>query len=144
MSTPSRRTGDLSPENKSQNVLGIHDSTPTVFEPVIPATQESESTSAETSAITAFGGGRAFKRRRASLLDTESSALQAAPYLAKHIPDTYNPARFTLPAPEQALTQPMTTYCNRHNPDARCWRQADEPTMEELQMVCTSLETLQL
>jgi hypothetical protein len=72
------------------------------------------------------------KKRRESFLDTESSAQQAAPFLAKHIPTAYSTERFGQSASMTSMTR---TYCNRHNPNAKCWRQTDEPTMEELQKV---------
>jgi F-box/WD-40 domain protein MET30 len=53
------------------------------------------------------------------------------PYLAHHIPHQYNP----LGAPSQNA-HPVganTKYCYRHRPDLLCRRQADEPTMEQLQ-----------
>jgi F-box/WD-40 domain protein MET30 len=56
------------------------------------------------------------------------------PYLAHHIPNQYNP----LGAPFQNA-QPVganSKYCYRHRPDLLCRRQADEPTMEQLQAVC--------
>src|ERR1700761_4580793 len=87
------------------------------------------------------------KRRRVSLDKTNRSALDSsgllaiseaatqnvAPYLAKHIPTKYNPEAGT---PSIASTmEKKPTYCNRHRPDTKCWRQANEPTMEELQNV---------
>jgi F-box/WD-40 domain protein MET30 len=52
------------------------------------------------------------------------------PYLAQHIPQQYNP----LGAPQIARPPNANTkYCYRHRPDMLCRRQADEPTMEQLQ-----------
>ena len=52
------------------------------------------------------------------------------PYLAQHIPQQYHPLGGfpqTVPA--------NTKYCYRHRPDLLCRRQADEPSMEQLQDV---------
>jgi F-box/WD-40 domain protein MET30 len=56
-----------------------------------------------------------------------------APYLAQHIPQQYNPLGG---AGEQHLPgHGNTKYCYRHRPDMLCRKQADEPTMEQLQDV---------
>jgi hypothetical protein len=66
--------------------------------------------------------------------DSEAATQNVAPYLAKHIPIKYNVERRT---PSIASTMDRKpTYCNRHRPDTKCWRQANEPTMDELQNVC--------
>lgn len=53
------------------------------------------------------------------------------PYLTHHIPQQYNPlgALSQHAAPSNANTK----YCYRHRPDMLCRRQADEPSMEQLQ-----------
>ncbi|KAF2703822.1 F-box/WD repeat-containing protein pof1 [Pleomassaria siparia CBS 279.74] len=52
------------------------------------------------------------------------------PYLAHHIPHQYNPLGGGHPdVPANANTK----YCYRHRPDLLCRRQADEPSMEQLQ-----------
>lgn len=58
-----------------------------------------------------------------------------APYLAQHIPQQYNPlgGGGEQPVPANANTK----YCYRHRPDMLCRKQADEPTMEQLQGVRT-------
>jgi F-box/WD-40 domain protein MET30 len=56
------------------------------------------------------------------------------PYLAQHIPQQYNPL-----GGDQHNVRPAnanTKYCYRHRPDMLCRRQADEPSMEQLQKVC--------
>ncbi|KAH8712014.1 F-box/WD repeat-containing protein pof1 [Phaeosphaeriaceae sp. PMI808] len=51
------------------------------------------------------------------------------PYLAQHIPQQYNPlGKDTAPR-----SNANTRYCYRHRPDLLCRRQADEPSMEQLQ-----------
>ncbi|KAF1966685.1 WD40 repeat-like protein [Bimuria novae-zelandiae CBS 107.79] len=53
-----------------------------------------------------------------------------APYLAHHIPQQYNP----LGGGEKDVpANANTKYCYRHRPDMLCRKQADEPTMEQLQ-----------
>lgn len=56
------------------------------------------------------------------------------PYLAQHIPQQYNPTGGADSAPGFASTN--TKFCYRHRPDLLCRRQADEPSMEQLQQVC--------
>jgi F-box/WD-40 domain protein MET30 len=57
-----------------------------------------------------------------------TSERMITPFLTQHVPQQYNP-------------QPLnsgnanTKYCYRHRPDLKCRRQADEPSMEELQSV---------
>jgi F-box/WD-40 domain protein MET30 len=52
------------------------------------------------------------------------------PYLTHHIPHQYNPlGQPEFPRPLDANTK----YCYRHRPDMLCRRQADEPTMQQLQ-----------
>lgn len=52
------------------------------------------------------------------------------PFLAEHIPDQYAHSS-KLPA----NPNPSTKYCYRHHPDLKCRRQADEPSMNQLQHV---------
>ncbi|KAH7112946.1 sulfur metabolite repression control protein-like protein SconB [Dendryphion nanum] len=53
------------------------------------------------------------------------------PYLTQHIPHQYNPlGGFSQDAPPPTAN---TKYCYRHRPDMLCRRQADEPSMEQLQ-----------
>ncbi|KIW04743.1 hypothetical protein, variant [Verruconis gallopava] len=63
-----------------------------------------------------------------------------SPFLAKHIPNTYNPMNHQQ---GQAMNEPgsasNTKYCNRHRPDRKCRRQADGPSMEQLQSELSSL-----
>lgn len=55
-------------------------------------------------------------------------------FLSKHIPQTYNPMA-DQPVPDGPSSD--TNYCNRHRPDRKCRRQADEVSMEDLQTVRT-------
>jgi hypothetical protein len=87
---------------------------------------------------------RSTKRRFSShiIRSNELSATQdkaasenVAPFLAKYSPITYNPE--TGADDISAVMASNTRYCNRHRPEFKCWRQANEPTMEELQSVST-------
>ncbi|KAF1833625.1 sulfur metabolite repression control protein-like protein SconB [Decorospora gaudefroyi] len=56
------------------------------------------------------------------------------PYLAQHIPQQYNPLGATSGgAQDQRPSTANTKFCYRHRPDLLCRRQADEPSMEQLQ-----------
>lgn len=64
--------------------------------------------------------------------NSKAAGQSVTPYLQKYVPQTYNPVG------GQISRSPMTSkantkYCNRHRPDIKCRRQADEPTMEQLQ-----------
>lgn len=61
-----------------------------------------------------------------------------APFLAKHIPMQYNPLGQTRERQEQedqSHQSTSTRFCYRHRPDLKCRRQANEPSMEQLQNV---------
>ena len=60
-----------------------------------------------------------------------------APFLAKHIPAQYLPAGQVEPSSTDRRTDSNTKYCYRHRPDLKCRRQANEPSMEQLQNVWT-------
>jgi hypothetical protein len=70
--------------------------------------------------------------RNARLSASDAASRNVAPFLAKHIPAAYTPqiSSSSLPAGMDSKK-----YCNRHRPDVKCRRQANEPTMEELQNV---------
>ncbi|KAH8603159.1 sulfur controller-2 [Bisporella sp. PMI_857] len=66
------------------------------------------------------------------------------PFLSQHIPQQYNPqgvpqSPTTTTTTTARRKDPNTKFCYRHQPDSKCRRTADEPTMENLQ---TQLETL--
>lgn len=80
------------------------------------------------------------KEKAIALASTSKHAdLSVAPFLARHIPTQYNP----LGKPDQPTLgtnkNPNTRFCYRHRPDLKCRRQADEPSMDQLQR---DLETL--
>ena len=60
-----------------------------------------------------------------------------APFLAKHIPAQYPPAGQVESSSADRRTDSNTKYCYRHRPDLKCRRQANEPSMEQLQNVYT-------
>ncbi|KZF21668.1 putative E3 ubiquitin ligase complex SCF subunit sconB [Xylona heveae TC161] len=64
-----------------------------------------------------------------------------APFLAKHIPEQYAPLGLLGTEEKHKETNTNTKYCYRHRPDIKCRRQADEPSMEQLQR---ELETLSM
>nr|POF22187.1 putative e3 ubiquitin ligase complex scf subunit sconb [Quercus suber] len=90
-----------------------------------------------------------------SLPSTSKQAEQTvAPFLTKHIPEQYNPVSAQRAAAvaaaavgpqgqeteEQAQPAPNSTkFCYRHRPDLKCRRQANEPSMEQLQNGLASL-----
>lgn len=58
-----------------------------------------------------------------------------APFLAKHIPEQYAPGGGLDPSGHAKVKDPNTKYCYRHQPDLKCRRQANEPSMDQLQHV---------
>ena len=62
-----------------------------------------------------------------------------APFLAKHIPDQYAPLGGLENLSESVTKNSSTKYCYRHRPDLKCRRQANEPTMDELQHASSEL-----
>lgn len=70
-----------------------------------------------------------------------------APFLARHAPTQYAPLGEPHKAKPPNATQPEnpnTKYCYRHRPDLKCRRQADEPSMDQLQHVrwCLFIEII--
>lgn len=68
-----------------------------------------------------------------------SNGKSVTSFLSTHIPQTYNPLADRPIGPMANEPSGDTKYCNRHRPDRKCRRQADEVSMEELQTVCTCL-----
>lgn len=60
-----------------------------------------------------------------------------APFLAQHIPMQYNPVGHIFPpgTTSDDSAASSTKFCYRHRPDLKCRRQANEPSMEQLQNV---------
>ena len=59
-----------------------------------------------------------------------------APFLSKHIPEQYAPGGGLDSRGNAKQKDPNTKYCYRHRPDLKCRRQANEPSMDQLQHVC--------
>jgi F-box/WD-40 domain protein MET30 len=74
----------------------------------------------------------------ASMTSASTSTLadqNVAPFLAKHIPEQYAPlGQLKLDEPRDK-SNANSKYCYRHRPDLKCRRQADEPSMDQLQRV---------
>ena len=58
-----------------------------------------------------------------------------APFLAKHIPEQYAPLGGLEVSAGQPKKDANSKYCYRHRPDLKCRRQANEPSMDQLQRV---------
>jgi hypothetical protein len=120
----------------------------------LPDPQTSFKSVTPTSHRSFLPSSRSTKRRRTSLDKTDRSTLDSialsttsqsaaqnvAPYLAKHIPSKYTPTGATPSIASTMEKKPI--YCNRHRPDTKCWRQANEPTMEELQNVSSLMNVV--
>ncbi|KAF2104131.1 WD40 repeat-like protein [Rhizodiscina lignyota] len=65
---------------------------------------------------------------------SKAAGKMVAPFLAKHIPEQYNPLGGKHSPPMTPIDgHTNTKYCYRHRPDLKCRRQANEPTMDSLQ-----------
>ncbi|KAF1988852.1 WD40 repeat-like protein [Aulographum hederae CBS 113979] len=72
-------------------------------------------------------------------LTSKMAEQTVTPFLAKHIPQQYNP--MGVEASPDVKKSNNTKYCYRHRPDMKCRRQANEPSMEQLQNELGSLPT---
>lgn len=61
-----------------------------------------------------------------------------APFLTEHIPEQYAPLGIHTQPTSSRPNQSNTKFCYRHRPDLKCRRQADEPSMGQLQNVSYS------
>ena len=78
------------------------------------------------------------KDKSITIASTAKFADQAvAPFLTRHIPDQYAPLGGTNGPRRQPSRDPNSKFCYRHRPDLLCRRQADEPSMDQLQRVRT-------
>jgi F-box/WD-40 domain protein MET30 len=75
------------------------------------------------------------QENNSSVKDNASKQLKKmiTPYLAQHIPTQYNPLGGDA---KGVPANGNTKFCYRHRPDLLCRKQADEPSMEQLQKVC--------
>ena len=65
---------------------------------------------------------------------TSKHAGQAvAPFLARHIPEQYAPMGGVDAYGKTKRKDPNTKFCYRHRPDLKCRRQANEPSMDQMQ-----------
>ena len=62
-----------------------------------------------------------------------------APFLAEHIPNQYAPLGVLERPTSSANKDPNSKYCYRHRPDLKCRRQANEPSMDQLQHVSMAI-----
>ncbi|KAL6716869.1 hypothetical protein ACLMJK_004781 [Lecanora helva] len=80
---------------------------------------------------------QAIRRDNHETISISTSSKQAgqavAPFLAKHIPDQYAPGGGLDSSGNTKVKDPNTKYCYRHRPDLKCRRQANEPSMDQLQ-----------
>ena len=77
------------------------------------------------------------KDRTGSLASSSTMAGQSvAPFLARHIPEQYNPLGKADLQNARTTKNPNSKFCYRHRPDLKCRRQADEPSMDQMQKVC--------
>jgi hypothetical protein len=66
---------------------------------------------------------------------TKLAGQTVAPFLAKHIQDRYAPLGISQAMASEKRAANSSKYCYRHRPDLKCRRQADEPSMDQLQRV---------
>lgn len=66
---------------------------------------------------------------------SKQASQTVAPFLAKHIPEQYAPGGGLDSSGNARTKDPNTRYCYRHRPDLKCRRQANEPSMDQLQHV---------
>lgn len=64
---------------------------------------------------------------------SKHAGLTVAPFLARHIPGQYASAAGLDLSGNIKRKDPNTKYCYRHRPDLKCRRQANEPSMDQLQ-----------
>ena len=93
----------------------------------------------QSSAISITDNGQEICQDRHENISISASSKQAgetvAPFLAKHIPEQYAPRGTLNSSGSTTMKDPNTKYCYRHRPDLKCRRQANEPSMDQLQHV---------
>jgi hypothetical protein len=76
------------------------------------------------------------KDKSITIASTAKFADQAvAPFLTRHIPDQYAPLGGPNGTQRKPSKDPNSKLCYRHRPEILCRRQADEPSMDQLQRV---------
>ena len=105
--------------------------------PTIETPPLSEGSSPQDVPTQPFGTGQDACTDEHETISISFSSKQAgetvAPFLAKHIPDQYAPRVGWDSSGNTKIKDPNTKYCYRHRPDLKCRRQADEPSMDQLQ-----------
>lgn len=93
----------------------------------------------QRSIIATTDSGQGVCQDRHENISISASSKQAeqtiAPFLAKHIPEQYAPVGGLDLGNNTKMEDPNTKYCYRHRPDLKCRRQANEPSMDQLQHV---------
>lgn len=86
-------------------------------------------------------GGTARDKSIAIAATAKHASQTVAPFLTKHIPAQYAHQGMPNAGPNTIDGGPNsnTKFCYRHRPDMLCRRQADEPSMVQLQKVTTSI-----
>ena len=101
------------------------------FQPYFPRNFEEASVNLETAQFSKAG-----RKGNITLSATSKLAGQTVtPFLLKHIPDQYAPMGGVDSTGSPKAKDSNTKYCYRHRPDLKCRRQANEPSMEQLQNV---------
>ena len=97
----------------------------------------------EGSMIEIAKGGQEAYQDHHETISISASSRQAgqtiAPFLVKHIPEQYAPQGGLDSSGNAKIKDPNTKYCYRHRPDLKCRRQANEPSMDQLQHVSPSV-----
>lgn len=76
------------------------------------------------------------KEKSITIASTAKFADQTvAPFLTRHIPEQYAPLGGPNGNQNEPPKDPNSKFCYRHRPDLLCRRQADEPSMDQLQRV---------
>ncbi|EFQ99386.1 sulfur metabolite repression control protein [Nannizzia gypsea CBS 118893] len=75
-----------------------------------------------------------------SLFNSTAAESSIAPFLTKHIRDQHaSRNRFAPADPSLPRRKADSKYCYRHRPDLKCRRQADEPTVDQMQRDLSTL-----
>lgn len=87
---------------------------------------------------TSSSSSRPTSRHSPNSLDQQATQ-SIAPFLTRHIPLQYAPlGEEEGRSSSHRMDNRNTKYCYRHHPDLKCRRPVDEPSMDQLQSVCTT------
>ncbi len=130
MSTDSHHQSPAKRRRLSPPVLDFHSSID-AFQPYVPRDFEEAFVNLETAQQS-----KAERKGNITLSATSKMAGQTVtPFLLKHIPDQYAPMGGLDSTGSPRAKDSNTKYCYRHRPDLKCRRQANEPSMGQLQHV---------